>query len=177
VKSFIRKAPILALSAAAFILSAPAQAQSSSAGTDWWPTSMQSYVGLNGGRSHFNSGRGDAYSLYVGTMWPSSMGLEAGGIDFGRAGGTDAYGFYLAGVGRLPLNDTFAVFGKLGVLYSRSDNAGARDNGFGETYGVGVDVGITRQLMAVLQYDRSAVHLNTGRDRINTTSLGLKYRY
>jgi hypothetical protein len=176
-KSFIQKAPILALSAAAILLGSAAHAQTSSSGSDWWPTSIQSYVGLNGGRSHFSDGRGDAYSLYVGTTWPTGVGLEAGGTDFGRGHSTEAYGFYLAGVGRIPVNDTVSLFGKLGVMYSRSDNAGARDTGFGETYGLGVDVGITRQLAAVLQYDRSAVHLNTGRDRINVTSLGLKYRY
>ncbi len=176
-KSVLRKAPYLALCAAALMLSHPVQAQTASSGSDWWPSSIQSYVGLNGGRSHFNPGRGDAYSLYVGTQWPSQVGLEAGATDFGRANTTEAYGFYLAGVGRIPLNDTVSVFGKLGLMYSRSDNAGARDHGFGETYGAGVDFGITRQLAAVLQYDRSAVHFNTGRDRINTTSLGLKYRY
>ncbi len=154
-----------------------AQAQTASSGSDWWPSSIQSYVGLNGGRSHFNDGRGDAYSLYVGTAWPTGFGLEAGGTDFGRGGNTEAYGFYLAGVGRIPVNDTISLFGKLGLMYSRSDNAGARDHGTGETYGLGMDVSITRQLAAVLQYDRSAVHLNTGRDRISVTSLGLKYRY
>ncbi len=176
-KSFIFKAPFLALSAAALMLSQPTQAQTAGSGSDWWPSSVQSYVGFNAGRSHFDQGRGDAYSLYVGTQWPSQVGLEAGGTDFGRAASTEAYGFYLAGVGRLPLNDSISVFGKLGLMYSRSNNAGARDNGFGETYGVGLDVGITRQFAAVLQYDRSAVHINTGRDRINMTSLGLKYRY
>lgn len=134
-------------------------------------------MGLNAGRSHFDQGRGDAYTLQLGTIWPSQFGLEAGATDFGRAHNTEAYGFYLAGIGRLPISDTFAVFGKLGLMYSRTDNAGVRDTGYGETYGVGVDISMTRQLAAVLQYDRSAVHLNTGRDRVNMTSVGLKYRY
>lgn len=174
--SSLRKLSLVALGAASVLASALAQAQTSEAG-HWWPSSTQSYIGLNGGRSHFDPGRGDAYTLSVGTLWPSQFGLEAGATDLGRAHNTEAYGFYLAGVGRLPINETFAVFGKLGLMYSRTDNAGARDTGYGETYGVGVDISMTRQLAAVLQYDRSAVQLNTGRDRVNMASVGLKYRY
>jgi len=175
VPSSLRKLSLIALSTAS-IMAGPAHAQTTGE-SGWWPTSTLSYIGLNAGRSHFDQGRDDAYSVYVGTHWPSQFGLEAGGTDFGRARNTEAYGFYLTGVGRIPLNDTFALFGKFGLMYSRSDNAGARDHGLGETYGVGVDIHINRQLAAVVQYDRSAMHLNTGRDRINMASLGLKFRY
>jgi opacity protein-like surface antigen len=80
-------------------------------------------------------------------------------------------------VGRLPLNDTFTAFAKVGLQYSRSDAGGVRDTGFGETVGVGMDISLTRQVAAVLQYDRAAVHFATGRDRVNLASVGLKYRY
>lgn len=174
--SSLRKLSLIALSTTSVMAATLAQAQTSG-DSGWWPTSTQSYIGLNAGRSHFDQGRDDAYSLYVGIHGPSQFGLEAGGTDFGRTHDTEAYGFYLAGVGRIPLNETFTLFGKLGLMYSRSDSAGARDTGFGETYGVGMDIHINRQLAAVVQYDRSAVHLSTGRDRINMASLGLKFRY
>ena len=45
------------------------------------------------------------------------------------------------------------------------------------TVGVGMDISLTRQVAAVLQYDRAAVHFATGRDRVNLASVGLKYRY
>jgi hypothetical protein len=110
-------------------------------------------------------------------MWTPQFGLELGGTDFGRGSQSEAYGFHLSGVGRLPLNETFSVFGKLGLMYSRSDTGGLRDTGFGETYGIGMDANISRQWAAVLQYDRSTVHFATGRDRINMASVGFKYRY
>jgi hypothetical protein len=69
------------------------------------------------------------------------------------------------------------LFGKLGLMYSRSETGGVRDSGYGETYGLGVDISINRQWAGVLQYDRSAVHFSGGRDRMNLTSVGLKYRY
>ncbi len=175
----LRKISSLMLTTAALVCGSAAQAQSagSSTSSGWWPASYNSYVGLNAGRSHFDQGHGDAYSLYVGGMWTPQFGLELGGTDFGRGSQSEAYGFHLSGVGRLPLNETFSLFGKLGLMYSRSDTGGLRDTGFGETYGIGMDANISRQWAAVLQYDRSAVHFATGRDRINMASVGFKYRY
>jgi len=170
------------LSACALVLGGAAQAQTaggtgSQSSSDWWPSAYTGYIGLNGGRSDFKQGHGDAYSLYVGGMWNPNLGLELGGTDFGRGTNSEAYGFYLSGVGRIPLNDTFSLFGKLGLMYSRGETGGVRDSGFGETYGLGMDVTINRQWAGVLQYDRSTVHFVSGRDRMNLTSVGLKYRY
>ena len=179
--SLVKTSGVL-LSACALLLGSGAQAQTAGSGTsqassDWWPSAYTGYIGLNGGRSDFSQGHGDAYSLYVGGMWSPNMGLELGGTDFGRGTNAEAYGFYLSGVGRIPLNDTFSLFGKLGLMYSRSDTGGLRDSGFGETYGLGMDISINRQWAGVLQYDRSTVHFVSGRDRMNMASVGLKYRY
>ncbi len=178
--SLIKKSGVL-LGACMLLLGSAVHAQTAgsnpSTGSQWWPSAYTGYVGLNGGRSEFRQGDGDAYSLYVGGMANPYWGLELGGTDFGNGTRSSAYGFYLSGVGRLPLNDTFALFGKLGVMYSRSDTSGARDSGYGETYGLGLDVTINREWAGVLQYDRSAVHFIDGRDRMNLVSVGLKFRY
>lgn len=162
------------------LLAGSAQAQSGSGSmtsSDWWPSASTAYIGLNGGRSEFAQGHGDAYSLYVGGMANPFWGLELGATDFGRGSRSEAYGLHLSAVGRLPLNESIAVFGKLGLMYSRSDTNGARDSGFGETYGLGLDWSVNRQWAAVLQYDQTAVHFVSGRDRMNMTSIGPRYRY
>lgn len=173
----LSKISCLMLTTAALAWGGAAQAQGAASSSAWWPAAYNSYVGLNAGRGQFDQGRGDAYSLYVGAMWTPQFGLELGGTDFGRGAQAEAYGFHLSGVARLPLNETFSLFGRLGLMYSRSEAGGARDTGFGETYGLGLDANITRQWAAVVQFDRSAVHFANGRDRINMASVGLKYRY
>ena len=173
----IRKFSALLMTSAALLAGGAARAQSGDSSGGWWPPSERGYIALTGGRSHFDQGRGDAYSLAVGGFWNSQMGLEVAATDFGRSSTADAYGFSVSGVGRLPLNDTFTAFAKVGLQYSRSDAGGVRDTGFGETVGVGMDISLTRQVAAVLQYDRAAVHFATGRDRVNLASVGLKYRY
>ena len=173
----IRKFTSVILTGTALLIGQAAHAQAATTASDWWPASDRGYIGLNAGRSDFERGHGDAYSLYVGGMWSPQFGLELGGTDFGRGQTAKAYGFYASGIGRMPLNDTFALFGKLGLMYSRSDTGGARDTGFGETYGLGADISVSRQVAAVLQYDRSSVHFVGGRDRVNLASVGLKFRY
>ncbi len=188
----LRKLSVVVLAIGGMALSAAVQAQSSSMsttttnrtmstsadGTSWYAPAGGRYIGLNAGRADYpGGGDGDAYSLYTGGMWGQNFGLEFGATDFGNAGPRDAYGFSLSAVGRVPLTPAFSLFGKLGGLYSRTDAAGSKRSGWGETYGVGVDFNFTQQLAAVLQYDRSKVRFATGDDHINTTSVGLKYRY
>lgn len=181
----IRKLSGIVLALASLGLGAAAQAQSSStmsssygSGSSWYAPAGGRYIGLNAGRSDFPSGKGDAYSLYTGGMWNQNLGLEFGATDFGKADGRDAYGFNLSAVGRVPLTPAFSLFGKLGGMYSRTENqAGVKDSGWGETYGAGVDFNFTQSLTAVLQYDRSRVKFAGDKDHINVTSVGLKYRY
>ncbi len=186
----IRKLSGIALTAAGLALGAAAQAQSSSSttggmsastqsGSNWYTPAGGRYIGLNAGRSDFpGSGSGDAYSLYTGGMVNQTLGLEFGATDFGKSEGRDAYGFNLSGVARIPLTPAFSLFGKLGGLYSRTENsAGTKDSGWGETYGVGVDFNFTQNLTAVLQYDRSRLKFAGDKDHIHVTSVGLKYRY
>lgn len=186
----IRKLSGIVLAAAGLALGAAAQAQSSTTttgrsmgssydGTSWYAPAGGRYIGFNAGRADFpGNGQGDAYSLYTGGMWGQNFGLEFGARDFGRSNGREAYGFNLSAVARVPLTPAFSLFGKVGGLYSRTENAaGVKDNGWGETYGVGVDFNFTPRLTAVLEYDRSRVDFAGDKDHINVTSVGLKYRY
>lgn len=178
----IRTLSGIALALAALAGGVGAQAQTSTSsydGSSWYAPAGGRYLGLNAGRADFpGSGNGDAYSLYAGGMWSQNFGLELGASDFGKDQGRKGYGFNLSAVGRMPLTPAFSLFGKLGGLYSRTENAaGIKDSGWGETYGAGVDFNFTQSLSAVLQYDRSRVKFAGDKDHINMTTVGLKYRY
>ena len=120
----IRRLSGIVLATASLAMGAHAQAQSgnstmpnemNASGSSWYAPAGGRYIGLNAGRSDFpGSGKGDAYSLYMGGMMNQNLGLEFGATDFGNSGGRDAYGFSLSAVGRIPLTPAFSLFGKLG---------------------------------------------------------------
>lgn len=196
----------MALALAALAFGGAAQAQSSgtssSYGSNWYSPAGGRYVGLNVGRADYFGScsasdlltlscdkRDTAYNIYTGGMWNNNFGMEFGATDFGRidrlGGTTKAYGFNLSAVGRLPMTERIGLFGKVGAMYSRSEvsigstatGPNGTDHGWGPTYGVGVDFGITPKLAAVLQWDQSKVPFVGARERINVASLGLKYRF
>lgn len=158
------------------------------------------YVGLNVGSSNYSLGNGfgpfasdnkdTVYNVYTGTFFNPNVGLELGYTNFGkidRAGGTTkAEGFNLSLIGRAPVTTSFALFGKLGTTYGRTDVsarpgtgvASGKETGFGFSYGVGAEYSFTPQLSAVLQYDEHKLRFaGAGRDRIDATTVGLRYRF
>jgi opacity protein-like surface antigen len=195
----------LALVTLAMTLGSSASAQTtpapaSASGTTWYTPIGGRYVGIDIGSAKYNSGgcgvgglacedRSDAYSVYAGGMWNRNFGLEIGATDFGsvdRAGGkAKAYGFSLKAVGVAPLTESLAAFAKVGTLYSHTKvtaDAGAgvntgNDSSWGLTYGVGLSFDFSPKVAAVLGWDRSNVHFAGSQEHINTTSLGLKYRF
>ena len=158
------------------------------------------YVGLNVGSSNYSLGNGfgpfasddkdTVYNVYTGTFFNPNFGLELGYTNFGkinRAGGnTKAEGINLSLVGRAPITPSFALFGKLGTTYGRTDVSAAqnslvasgKETGFGVSYGVGAEYSFTPQLSAVLQYDEHKLKFaGAGRDRVDATTVGLRYRF
>ena len=174
-------------------------APASASGTNWYTPIGGRYVGIDIGSAKFSGGCGlgglpcedssDAYSIYTGGMWNKNFGMELGATDFGsvdRAGGTaKAYGFSLKAVGVAPLTESLAAYAKVGTLYSHTKvtaDAGAgvntgTDTNWGLTYGVGLSFDFSPKVAAVLGWDRSNVHFAGSQEHINTTSLGLKYRF
>ena len=194
----------MALIATALALGGTAQAQttdntSTGAGSNWYSPSGNRYFGLNVGRSNFSGNcglgsftcddTGSAYSVYSGGMWSKNLGLELGLSDFGkidRAGGTTrAYGLSVKGVGVMPLTESLSGFAKLGTIYGKtkvtadagSGVATGSDDGWGASYGLGLSFDLTPQLAGVLEWDQSHMKFAGGRDHVNSTSLGLKYRF
>lgn len=155
-------------------------------------------IGLNLGRSNFNVPCGSVFacddtdhywSVYGRTMTNESWGAEIGFVDMGdmaRAGGTTrARGLNVSLVGKVPIAQTFGVFGKVGGIYGRTrtsvgpgaDIASGNENGFGLSVGAGLNWDFSPRLSAVLQWDRYHFRFRSGRDPVNATSVGLQYRY
>lgn len=195
-RSLTRTFSATVLAVAALTAAAGAQAQSNY--SLYGPGA--NYVGLNAGKSDFSLGNGigifpsdkrdTVYNIYAGSYFNKNFGLELGYTNFGkvaRAGGnTKAQGFNLSVVGTLPLSPSFNLLGKLGTTYGRTDVSSAsfsgvasgNESGFGVSYGLGAEYSFSPQLSAVLQYDdHSLKFAGSGRDRISTTTVGLRYRF
>ena len=158
------------------------------------------YIGLNAGQSNYrlNNGVGgfgadqrkNAYSIYGGSYFSNNFGFEVGYTDFdriNRAGGsTKAEGFNVSLVGKLPLSQSFNLLGRLGTTYGRTDVSSnpasgivsGKQTGWGASYGLGAEYVFSDNISAVLQYDEYRLKFaGSGNDKINTTSLGLRYRF
>ena len=194
----------IALAAATLAFAGGVQAQSSTTSAPRSGYSMyapgSAYIGFNVGQSNLNLSNGNnlfgveksknTYNLYGGSYFNDFLGLEIGYADFGnisRGGGkTKAEGFNIGLVGKLPLSQSFNLLGRLGTTYGRTDVSSniasgvtaGKETGWGGSYGVGAEFAFNPQLSAVLQYDQYNLKFAGGnRDRINTTSLGLRYRF
>lgn len=191
----------LLVAAASMTIVAGAQAQSSMSGNQ---SSMyvpgSGYVGLSVGKSDFaldngigifSSDQGDtSYGIQAGGYFNNTFGIELGYTDFGtvnRAGGsTTADGVNLSLIGKMPLNPSFNLLGKVGTTYSRTEVSAnpatgivsGSESGFGLSYGIGVEFVFTPQLSAVLQYESQDMKYAGDRDdRVANTSVGVRYRF
>lgn len=196
-------ATVLAVAALAAATGAQAQSSSTSGAsssnyTFYAPGSR--YFGFNVGQSDFSLPNGaggfpsdnkdTSYNIYGGSYFNNNFGVELGYTDFGkinRAGGqTDAQGINLSLVGRLPLSNSFNLLGKVGTTYGRTRVTAATASGiatgnesdWGLSYGVGAEWAFTPALSAVLQWDEHNLKFpGTGKDRVSTASVGLRYRF
>ncbi len=167
--------------------------------TPWWtPASGRTTIGLNVGRSDFQVSCGNVFacddtdrywSLYGRNMASDFWGSEVAFVDMGRmerAGGTTrARGLNVSLVGKIPLAQSFGVFGKVGALYGRTrtstaagaDIAGGNENGFGLSLGAGLSWDFSPKVSAVLEWDRYDFRFQSGRDAVSAASLGLQYKF
>ena len=151
----------------------------------------QSDYSLDNGIDLFESDQGDtSYGIQLGNYFSTNFGVEIGYTNFGsvnRAGGTTkADGVNLSLIGKLPLNPMFIVLGKVGTTYSRTDVSSnpasgivaGSENGFGLSYGVGVEYVFTPQWSTVLQYESQEMKFAGDRDeRVGATSLSVRYMF
>lgn len=151
--------------AAALVALAAASAPALSQEAGW-------YAGLGIGQSEFKEGCGiaalgcddkdTAYSVFGGYQFNANLGAELGYTDLGEAtaGGASvgAKGFELTGVGTLPINQQFAVYGKLGFyrwdVDASAPGASFSETGTDPTFGVGVKYDLTRNFALRAQWQR-----------------------
>lgn len=195
---------LTAVAAVTLAFASGVQAQSSNMPASRTGYSMyapgSAYLGFNIGQSNLNLNNGNGtfgiernkntYNLYGGSYFNDYVGLEIGYADFGRinrgGGKTKADGFNVGLVGKLPLAPSFNLLGRLGTTYGRTEVSSiigsgvvaGKQTGWGGSYGIGAEFLFNPQLSAVLQYDEYNLKFAGGnRDKINTTSLGLRYRF
>lgn len=189
--------PRLLATAAACLLALGAQAQST-ASKLYAPGS--SYVELGIGQSDFSLGNGSglfgadkrdtAYTLRGGSYASNNLGAEIGYTDFGsvnRGGGTThAQGINLSVLGKLPLNASFNLLGKIGTTYGHtrvssspfSGIAAGSESGFGLSYGLGAEYLFSPQWSGALQYESHKLKFAGDQtDRIGLTTLSARYRF
>lgn len=136
----------------------------------------------------------DMLGAAVGYQFNQFFALEAEYIDFGNFGDDEVEGKLkgagLSAIGRLPLTDSFGVYGKVGAFASAFDvDAFDEDETYDEVspfVGAGVDFRVTRQLTAFAEYNRYNVDIdesdfngqvtNDGPD-FDTGRVGLKYQF
>lgn len=158
------------------------------------------YIGFNAGLSNYrlNNGAGNfpadqrknSYSLYGGGYFSQNFGVELGYTDFeriNRAGGsTKADGTSISLVGKLPVSPSFNLLGKLGTTYGRTEVSSnpasgipaGKESGWGVNYGIGAEYMFSTNVSAVLQYDEYRLkYPGQGKDKISTTSLGIRYNF
>lgn len=152
-----------------------------------------SYGGYKSHGGEFDD-ENDLLGAGLGYQFNRFFAVEAEYLDFGNFGEDDVEGKLkgggLSAVGRLPLTDSFGVYGKVGAFASAFDvDAFDEDETYDEVspyVGAGVDFRITPRLTAFAEYDRFNVDIdeddfngqvtNDGPD-FDTGRAGLKFQF
>jgi OOP family OmpA-OmpF porin len=162
------------------------------------PYTRSGYVGLNLGRPDFDLRCPTLYDcddpdwrahVYTGGLINEWIGAEIGYLYEGKAqrggGDTKAQGINLALVLRAPIG-AFNVFGKVGGIYGQTRVSAdllsgletGKEDGWGASYALGVGYDFTPQAGVVLEWERNQYRFRgTGRENVDSTNLGLVYRF
>jgi len=183
------KVTIAALGLAAAALALPAAAQ----------MSMSSgYVGGSLGQSKFKADCGPfscdkndtSFRLFGGYQFTRNIAAELGYTDlgklkvsgFGLSGEVKATAWDLSGVFSWPFANQFAVFGRLGLAYTKGESSGAfgsaSDNKTGVTWGLGAQWDFTRNFGARAEWQRYRVDAGSaGTGDVDNLNIGVLYRF
>lgn len=165
------------------------------------PGTRGGYVGLNIGKPEYDSSCGAiaglscddpdvSWRIYTGGMFNPFFGVELGYVDMGeadRAGGqVQSRGVDLSLVGRMPLAQSFSVFGKVGATYGRTEVSAlagsgvvtGTETGFAPSIGAGLSFDLGQQWSVLLEWDRHDFRFPGGeREKVTSNSLGVKYLF
>jgi OmpA-OmpF porin, OOP family len=163
-----------------------------------WQDNFWGYAGASAGQSKFRSDcsslfdcdrKDTAWKVHGGGNFNQVIGLELGYTDFGRmrsfGGDMDARAANLSVTAGLPIGDRFAVFGKGGAVYARTDVSASptafistgEKRGWGTTWGVGATFAFTQNLQARVDWDRYKLDFVGGERDVDLLSAGLQLRF
>lgn len=162
--------------AGSLVVAAPLQA--ADAGFFVGASVGQTSLDLNGSDIGLTSANIDdsatGYKVFLGYDFNKNWGVELGYADLGKydfrgtasnvtvTGDADVTAYYLAAVGTYPINNDFAVFGKLGVQVqdisasatSGAVRASASGNETNVLYGLGLKYNFTKQFSVRAEWER-----------------------
>jgi OOP family OmpA-OmpF porin len=145
-----------------------------------------------------------AYKVQIGYQFNQNFALEGGYVDLGKAnysanytGGNlnaivKASGLNIVAVGILPLNESFSIFGKVGVIHAKVEvsatgtgpggSASASDSStdWKPNFGIGGTYNISKQLGIRAEYERFQKLGNsdtTGEANVDLLSAGVMYKF
>lgn len=141
-----------------------------------------------------------AYRIGVGYQFNQNFGLEANYVDFGKDNASvtvlgvpvtvvgEAVAFQLSATGTLPVNESFAIIGKLGIARTDVDASAsapgvtitASDNSTELTYGIGVKYNINKTMAVRAQYEdfgKVGDDATTDTTKLTLLSVGLTFGF
>jgi OOP family OmpA-OmpF porin len=162
-----------------------------------WPheKGFWGHVGLSFGQSKLDEGcvagfpcddKDQAFKLYAGGRFNNTFGLEVGALNFGKFSGgggeTDGWGADAALIAGIPIGANSAIFAKAGVIYARTEVSGTapglatgKERGFGGRWGVGGQLGLTKDWALRADFDRYRIAAPGDHRDLETLMLGVQY--
>jgi len=183
-------------------LAAPSFAQSQPQPTETWRMPYErgfwGHAGISFGQSKLDDqtcsplfscdDKDQAFKLYAGGRFSNIFGLEVGLLNIGKfaanGGESDGWGADAALIAGIPIGANSAVFGKLGVIYARTETSAAitgtptgKERGFGGRWGVGAQVGLTKEWALRADFDRYRVPFPGDHRDLETMMVGVQYTF
>jgi hypothetical protein len=186
---------------AGLALAAPALAQPTDTRTDTFRMPYErgfwGHAGISFGQSKLDAGcpagfpcddKDQTFRLYAGGRFNNAIGLELGVLNpgvFRRGGGeTDGWAADAALIAGIPIGANSSIFGKLGVIYARTEVTGiapglrtGKERGFGGRWGLGAQVGLTKEWALRADFDRYLLPLPGDHEDLETLTLGVQYTF
>ena len=173
-----------------------ARPSANNTGRSYLPFTSQGYAGISAGRSDYSvscagnpycNTHATAFKVYTGGQLFRVAGLElayvnAGSISATR-GSARAQGLNLSAVANLPIY-AFNTFAKVGTTYGWTRNSIGRvagrsssDDGFGLSYGAGLQYNLTEVLALRAEWDQMHFKFARGREAVDMYTAGLVFRF
>lgn len=120
--------------------------------------------------------------LYGGYGITPNVGIEAGYANLGKfssgAGNVKGDGFFVDGVGTLPLGNNFSALGRVGVFNGKLDSSLAgNDRGTSYKFGAGVQYDIDKNLGVRGEWERYRFDALGTKANTDLYSVGVNYRF